>query len=381
MSSQTPTQLHRAREWVNRSLFNTPTAGAYFEHLVGGVVPSWSLVECKARVVEVIRETADTQTWVLRPTRRWRGFSAGQHVHAVVQKGGARETRTFSLSSSPAQWRESGTVGITVKRVPNGRVTGWMHERLVPGDVLVLSEATGEFTLGVDPGSIAYLAAGSGITPVMSHLRERVASNSPGSATLIYFANSRRDFIFGEELRRMRERAPGISVHFVASHDPAPAPDTAGFGVDDLPQTVLAAAHIERLLADAPRQVFLCGPLAFRQLAKQLLGAAGFDPAQVVEESFGLPPLEVAEGEPVIVTFHTSNTTVRTEQQGTLLDLAEGAGLTPRFGCRAGICHTCKCTKRSGRVRNLLTGEVSGPGREDVQLCISVAITDVGMDL
>ncbi|MBK6810399.1 MAG: iron-sulfur cluster-binding domain-containing protein [Sandaracinaceae bacterium] len=381
MPSENPTQLQRAREWVNRSLFNTPTAGAYFEHLVGGVVPSWSLLECKARVVEVIRETADTQTWVLKPSRRFRGFAAGQHVHVVVQKGGVRETRTFSLSSSPSRWRESGTVCITVKRVPKGRVTGWMHEQLEAGDVVVLSEAAGAFTLGIDPGACAYLAAGSGITPVMSHLRERVASNAPGSATLLYFANTRRDFIFGDELQRLRERARDISVHFVASHEPSPLPSTAGSGAHDLPQTVLAAAHVERLLAAAPRQVFVCGPPAFRHLAKQLLGEAGFDRARVVEESFGLPPVPVTEGEPVVVTFHSSDTTVRTEQAGTLLDLAEGAGLTPRSGCRAGICHTCKCTKRSGVVRNLLTGELSGPGKEDVQLCISVPVTDVGMDL
>jgi ferredoxin-NADP reductase len=381
MSSEAPTQLQRARAWVNRSLFNTPSAGAYFEHLASGVVPSWSLLECKARVLEVIRETADTQTWVVKPSRRFRGFLAGQHVHVVVQRGGVRETRTFSLSSSPAQWRESGTVCITVKRVPHGRVTGWMHDELVPGDVLVLSEAAGEFTLGVDPGSCAYLAAGSGITPVMSHLRERVASNSSGSATLLYFANTRRDFIFGEELQRMSESARDISVHFVASHEPAPSSDTASGGAGDLPQTVLAAAHIERLLAAAPRQVFLCGPPAFRQLAKQLLGEAGFDRARVVEESFGLPPVVATNGEPAVVTFHTGDTTVSTELPGTLLAVAEGAGLTPRFGCRAGICHTCKCTKRSGVVRNILTGELSGPGREDVQLCISVAVSHVSMDL
>ena len=56
---------------------------------------------------------------------------------------------------------------------------------------------------------------------------------------------------------------------------------------------------------------------------------------------------------------------------GTLLEQAEAAGLTPEFGCRMGICHTCTCRKAAGAVRNLLTGEVSDEEDEDIQLCIS----------
>lgn len=380
MHTASASSFQRARQWVNRSLFNTPSAGAYFEYLVEGVVPSWSLVEHKARVLSVTRETADTQTWVLRPSRRWKGFAAGQHVHVVVQKNGVRETRTFSLSSSPTHFRETGTVSITVKRVPGGRVTGFMHDHLVAGDVLILSDAAGAFTLGATSGACAYLAAGSGITPVMSHLRERVASSTPGSATLIYFANTRRDFIFGEELHTICESTPNASVHFVASHD-SPSRDEEDFGYGDLPQTMLAKAHVERLLEGAPEKVFLCGPFAFRQLAKQLLAEARFDPECIVEESFGLPPVLVTEGQPVVVTFERSDTTVRTERPGTLLELAEGAGLSPRSGCRMGICHTCKCTKRAGRVRNVVTGVLSDIGEEEVQLCISVPVTNVELAL
>jgi ferredoxin len=54
-----------------------------------------------------------------------------------------------------------------------------------------------------------------------------------------------------------------------------------------------------------------------------------------------------------------------------LLEGAEAAGLQPRFGCRRGICRTCQCKKISGTVTNLLTGQVSGPGEELIQLCIS----------
>jgi ferredoxin len=55
--------------------------------------------------------------------------------------------------------------------------------------------------------------------------------------------------------------------------------------------------------------------------------------------------------------------------------------LTPEFGCRMGICHSCACRKTAGRVRNVRTGEVSAPDEEEIQICISVPAGDVELDL
>ena len=66
---------------------------------------------------------------------------------------------------------------------------------------------------------------------------------------------------------------------------------------------------------------------------------------------------------------------------GTLLEQAEAAGLSPEFGCRMGICHTCTRRKSAGAVRNVLTGEISAEEDEDIQLCISVPAGDVALEL
>ena len=66
---------------------------------------------------------------------------------------------------------------------------------------------------------------------------------------------------------------------------------------------------------------------------------------------------------------------------GTLLEQAEAAGLSPDFGCRMGICHTCTCRKAAGPVRNVLTDEVSDEEDEDIQLCISVPAGDVALEI
>ncbi|MFC6684121.1 2Fe-2S iron-sulfur cluster-binding protein [Marinobacter koreensis] len=81
------------------------------------------------------------------------------------------------------------------------------------------------------------------------------------------------------------------------------------------------------------------------------------------------------------MTFTNSDVQVSSEGDANLLEIAEAAGLTPQYGCRMGICHQCSCRKTSGTVINRLTGEVSGPGEENVQLCISVPQGPVSVDV
>jgi ferredoxin len=80
------------------------------------------------------------------------------------------------------------------------------------------------------------------------------------------------------------------------------------------------------------------------------------------------------------VTFASSNQ--RADDVTTsILDAAEGAGLRPAHGCRMGICHTCTRTKQAGCVRDLRTGDVSGPEASEIQICVSAPVGDVVVDL
>ena len=107
----------------------------------------------------------------------------------------------------------------------------------------------------------------------------------------------------------------------------------------------------------------------------------GHELRERIQLGFGLPPVVRKSGEPVTVTFSNSRTDTTTDQPGTLLDMAEAAGLTPTSGCRMGICYTCKCTKKSGQVRNVLTGELSSNDEEDIRICVSTPVSNVGLAL
>ncbi|ARU55345.1 flavodoxin oxidoreductase [Oleiphilus messinensis] len=379
MSNQTHTAesnrsvlLSRTTKWISQALFNTDTPAEYFDVLAESINPMWSLTETRARVLEVISETADTKTLVLQPVSNWKGFEAGQHLQLSVTINGSAVTRTFSLSSAPSLWLDQGLISITIKRVPEGRVTGWIHESLRSGDIVSLSPAQGEFTLPANTDTaLLYIAAGSGITPIMSQIRTIEAGieseeTDTRPVTLIYYANKADEFIFGQELKTMDQKHDWLTVKCFATEE-------AG---------LICADHVRPYINEDFEHAYVCGPQGFRDIAKELIQSHKSN-LPIHEEVFVVSPLPV-DGEAEMehqLTFSKSHREVTGTNQMPLLDQAEAAGLSPKSGCRIGICHTCKCTKQSGRVRNMLTGEISDGGKEEIQLCIAVPVTDVTLAL
>ena len=118
-----------------------------------------------------------------------------------------------------------------------------------------------------------------------------------------------------------------------------------------------------------------------RSVSLGVWAAVGGDPSRLLTETF-TPPRLLVSGEAATGTLRF----LRSDREapvadGTLLEQAEAAGLSPEFGCRMGICHTCTCRKAAGAVRNLRTGEVSNEENEDIQLCISAPAGDVALEL
>ncbi|MCA9675447.1 MAG: hypothetical protein KC464_10465, partial [Myxococcales bacterium] len=199
--------LRRATRALSRGLFLDRQAAFW----IGQVDPTWSPREVRARVVEIIDETPDTRTFVLQPNHHWRGHRAGQHTTIEVEIDGVRVRRCYSISSAPSPARR---LAITVKRVPDGRVSSWLHDELCPGDVVGLGAAAGDFVLP-EPrpaGGLLLLSGGSGITPVMSMLRDLDARGAVDDVVFVHHARSRDHVIFGAELEAIAARRPGLRL-------------------------------------------------------------------------------------------------------------------------------------------------------------------------
>lgn len=131
------------------------------------------------------------------------------------------------------------------------------------------------------------------------------------------------------------------------------------------------------------RHVFVCGPPGLMESATRLYADAGR--ARLVHhEDFGTRRARAlpasAEDAPYVL-LGRSRLRIRARPGASFLELAEQAGLHPPHGCRRGICQTCKCIKRYGTVRNVLTGAESSVHDEEIRLCIHGPITDVELDL
>lgn len=332
------------------------------DELLERVNPMWALSRTKARVVELRSETADTRTFVLKPNAHWAGHLAGQHCLIELDINGVRQRRAFSLSSA-----DSRLCSFTVRRQPGAGVTAWMHERLGIGTVVSLSSAQGEFVLPAQrPQRLLMLGIGSGVTPLMAMLEQLHAEGYAGDIVFVHGSRTAGDAIFAGRLAELAARWPALKClsHFSANHGHA---------------SFESIAH--QVPDYAQRHTLMCGPGGFMQNIIDGYGERGLS-AQLQYERFGLPPSRAAApGEALEVRCGPSERLFEAAPRQSLLEAAEAGGLSPKHGCRIGICRSCQCRKKSGSVENLLTGARSDAPDELIQLCISAARSDLELDL
>jgi len=321
------------------------------------VDPTWT-TDARAKVVDVRRSTPRSVTLVLAPNEAVAGHRAGQYLNLTVEIDGRRHTRCYS----PASAEGAALIELTIGRHDGGVVSEHLFRHARPGMVVALSAPAGDFVLPEQrPGRILLVSGGSGITPVMSMLRTLHAEGFDGEVAFIHYAPTPADADYRDELAALPypvlhgyTRSPGgeLTGHFDASHLQAAMPD--------------------------PDVVFVCGPPALIDAVHEVCDTVG---SQVRSESFVPTPFVVPDGPSGgRITFRDSGIDA-TDDGRPLLQQAEDAGLTPKSGCRMGICHTCTLRKHRGAVRNLTTGAVSTADEEDVQICVSVPVGDVELAL
>ena len=325
----------------------------------------------RARVLERRRESADAVTLVLQPGRGWGGFQPGQHVSIGAEIDGRRVRRSYSPTVIP---RADGRIAITVKRVAGGKLSAYLCDDITVGAWLDIGPAFGEMTLPAQPEApLLFLAAGSGITPLISMTRALAAGGTPVPLTLLYWARRRDELCFVDELRGLAREHADFDVHFLLTGDAASEKDESEGRID--------AAQLASFVPDiVQRRVLACGPGDFVEAARALAApqALAFD-----SEAF-TPPRITDDSDTsgnVQVTLAASQRVLTLPRGSSLLEALEAAGLTPAHGCRMGICNTCACGKRSGSTRHLQTGALEHEPVTALRLCVNRAATDLVLDL
>ena len=359
----------RRRSLLKR-LARTLVAPDTFDFWASRLHPIWSWERPLARIVARQAESSDTFSLLLQPNRHWQGFRPGQHLNIGAEIDGTLVTRSYSLSDAP---RADGRIAITVKAIPGGKLSQHLCHAAKPGDVLMLGAAFGDMTLPETPeGAWLFLAAGSGITPMMAMIRAQAALGMPMPIALAYWARSRDELCFVDELRALAARQPNFRVDCVLTRDDA----ALDFRHGRIDATLLSAFAPDL----HQRRVFACGPSGFVESARKLTvdRAVAFH-----AEAFTPPPRVDADADSgsVRITLAASGRTLDVPRGVSLLTALEANGLKPASGCRMGLCNTCACGKRAGSTRHLYTGDIENEPVSALRLCVNSAGSDLILDL
>jgi ferredoxin-NADP reductase len=308
-------------------------------------------------------------------------YRPGQHLVFRFEIDGQTVLRNYSVSGDPST---AHTLRIAVKReaapphdpaLPAGLGSNYLHDTVQVGDILSAAGPMGEFVLSEDSGRpVVLLSGGVGITPMMCMLH-RLVKATQRRVIFIHACESGSVHAFRDEVLALAQERSGIEAHF-CYRSPSAA-DIARNACHS--QGLLSREQLQALLPLDDYDFYLCGPGAFMQANWRLLRELGvaktrihyefFGPATVLEaqaeaglEAEGSPPARQTKV-PVVgsspqpgsavaqVQFLPSGTTVDWDEScPSLLDLAEQAGLSPDFNCRAGLCSTCMSGLVSGEV-------------------------------
>lgn len=243
----------------------------------------WHPQEFAAECVQTIAEAGGLMTFVFR---RLDGaplaFRAGQYLNIafpVLGEDGEPVDRSYSISSAPTvPW----TFNISIKRDPRGLVSSWAHEYLRPGMVLDMLGPVGAFHLGDSDrrARFLFLAAGAGITPIMSMIR--TIHSLPGQADVVLLCHGTvpGDFAFWPELEYIAQVDSRIQVSYSLGNRERPESWDGFTGR-------LTAQMIEQVAPDANgRKVFACGPEGYLNSATELLREVAVDDTSVFMEFF-----------------------------------------------------------------------------------------------
>ncbi|WAJ44817.1 ferredoxin--NADP reductase [Mycobacterium sp. Aquia_216] len=307
------------------------------------------------QIAEVVDETDDARSLVFAvpdasgdpeiPPERLR-YAPGQFLTLRVPSDRTGSVaRCYSLCSSPFT---DDALTVTVKRTADGYASNWLCDNAQQGMRIHVLAPSGNFVAKTLDQDFLLLAAGSGITPIMSICKSALSEGS-GQVTLVYANRDEKSVIFADALRELAAKYPDrlTVLHWLES-------------VQGLP----SAAALAKLAAPfTDRHAFICGPGPFMDASRQALESLEVPAAQVhieVFKSLDSDPFaavtieDTDEGDQppatAVVELDGETHTVSWPRSAKLLDVLLAKGLDAPFSCREGHCGACACTLRSGKV-------------------------------
>lgn len=342
---------------LTQAIFDRDTANFWLQK----VNPLWSVKHGLVQIVKKEFVAHDMVSLTLKFNRLVKIGVAGQHHPVIVEIAGRRYERTYSLTQIDEQH-----LRLTIKKVADGIVSNWFMTESQIGDVFELGQPYGDMQQNIKTPKLIMLAAGSGITPMLSLITAIKQSQQLDKVQvqLLYWVKQRSDAAFIEYFEQVAQQFPNFSYQI--------------FYTQETPNDERLNAEHLALVDDLENStVYACGPSGFVSTVEQLFEKA---PA-VLTEAFSLTQDSTAEVGYVNVTLTQSNKVIAIPKGQSILVSLEHEGLKPTHGCRMGICNKCVCSKAQGFTRNLLNGSENTEPSQLLKICVNSAQSDLVIDL
>ncbi len=355
---------------------------------------TWANGRHRVRCVKVIEETWDVRTFCFMANHPIMFFfKPGQFVTLELEIESEQIMRSYTISSSPSV---PYSFSITVKRLPGGKVSTWLHDNIKVGSDLAVHGPVGTFNcIDYLSNKVLFLSGGVGITPVMSMARWLFDTNADVDMIFSHSAKTPRDIIYQRELEHMCARVDNFSLHLICEtyENGQPWHSYRGF---------LDQAKLEMMAPDfMDREIFCCGPPAYMDAIKKILGDNRFDMRCYHEELFGATPDAIAinaeesaaktskerslqKSEDMLeVSFTKSGKSVLVLPGETIHVAGAKVGINIPRACGMGVCGTCKVLKLEGDVEMDDNGGMTDEDKEAgyILSCCSTPKGSVKIDM
>ncbi|OEO25964.1 phenylacetic acid degradation protein [Pseudomonas sp. J237] len=286
-------------------------------------------------------------------------FTQGQHLVMRAELDGEEVRRSYSICTGV----NDGELRVAIKRVAGGRFSSYANERLKAGQRLEVMPPSGHFHVELDParhGNYVAVAAGSGITPILSIIKTTLETEPHSRVTLLYGNRSSASALFREQLEDLKNRyLQRLNLIFLFSREQQDV-DLYNGRIDADKCGQLFSRWIDVKTLDA---AFICGPQAMTETVRDQLKANGMAAERIHFELFaaaGSAQKREAREATSAQDSSVSRITVISDGRAldfdlprntqSVLDAGNAIGAELPYSCKAGVCSTCKCKVIEGEV-------------------------------
>jgi len=317
------------------------------------------------KVSNIRRETQDTVSVAFEVPAELKEeyqFKQGQYLTFKHEINGEEVRRSYSICRSPLD----NELRVAIKKVEGGLFSTFANESLAEGDIIETMTPMGRFYTTIDPANEKHYVAfvsGSGITPVMAHMRTILQLEPKSSFTLVYGNKTTSSIIFKEEIEDLKnEYMDRLTVYNVLSREENEIPLFMG-RIDSEKCTSFMKYFIQPETID---EVFICGPAPMIDAVKAQCAAVGLDRKQVHFELFA-SPLQLAQAKEAVTKVEreasgfqakvkiildgVATEFIMDSKGENILDAAMKRGADLPFACKGGVCATCRAKIDKGTVK------------------------------